>query len=497
MTKIQTNLVGLGAVAVIGAALGGYAYLGVKKPAEAEEQKKEAEAKLFTFEKEKVKKVHLLAQGATMEFERAGDGWALVKPVKADADKPTVDAIVDKMAELKATRWMDVDENAQKHFGLASPVQSVTLEVEGGAKHVLDLGATNAFDQSIYGRREGDTRAALLDSGARTTFDKSLFDAREKRVLVFEDKDLKKVAVTIAPEKKGGKVTEYVLVKEAAKWALEKPLATAADDTTVNQILNGLRNLRATRYATEEAAPADLKKHGLDMPRGKIVLTMAADNAVKTLDLGQVEEGGAKKIYAKRGEAGYVAEVAANAFDDLDKDVFALRDKTVVAFDREALTRVDFTALDGTQLSVKREKKMKEGQSWAEEEFTLTAPREAPAKKFKVSSLLYTLAGAKATAFAAEPAPKDLKKFGLDKPRVAAFYGAEGKLVGKLLVGEKKGDKIYAMAEGGPRVVELESKVLDEWPKNVEDLVEPPPAPPAPPAPIPGQGAAPVVPEKG
>src|SRR3990172_11317734 len=76
------------------------AWFGIVKKDEAKDVKKAAEEKLYAFGPAKVKAITVEAKGETTALARSGDGWRLESPAPAAAERATVEAIVDKVAEL-------------------------------------------------------------------------------------------------------------------------------------------------------------------------------------------------------------------------------------------------------------------------------------------------------------------------------------------------------------------------------------------------------------
>jgi hypothetical protein len=124
---------------------------------------------------------------------------------------------------------------------------------------------------------------------------------------------------------------------------------------------------------------------------------------------------------------------------------------------------------------VSRSKESKDGGT-AEEKFAVEAPASGSAKRWKLSSALYSLANLKAAAFTGTP--KDLAKYGLDKARTYTVVGQDGKPAARVKIGgpvPKNDKRVYAMAEGGDKVVEIEKATADELPKTLEDVLDTPP----------------------
>jgi hypothetical protein len=459
LSQRQRSLTNLTILFTVMVALGLIAYYGVFKRDEQEKKIKEAKEKVFDFDKTKATGLVVFAKDATTELSKEGDTWKITSPIKTDADKSTVDSLIDRLLSMKQKTTVD-DRDLEK-YGLKNPKIRINLKVEGSPDVKLAVGEDNDFDGSTYVQTGTSPDVIQAEGGLKWALEKNTFDLRDKRVMSFEDKDVKAISVT-AP-----KLT-YSLEKADNKWKLVTPVAMAAEETAVNRILSGLRNLRATAF--EEDAK-DLSKYGLDKPVASAVITLATGDARQSVLIGQTGSGSSKKTYAKRGEAPWVAEVAASVIEDLDKPLSDLRDKTVLAFDRDKVSAVKFTS-GATTIQMEKHPATTDGGT---EEWVETAPHQSLAKKWKMSNVLWTLSSMKAASFADEH-PTDLAKYGLDKPsRTVTVVGDDGKEIGTIQFGKENGGNVYATSSANPQVVEVEKNRLNELPSQPQDVEETPP----------------------
>jgi hypothetical protein len=458
--RARTALTTLGLIAAM-VGIFTYAYYGVEKKEEAEAAKKATEEKLYAFDRIRVKQVVVEVNAGKTRIERAteGDGWRIVEPVQAEADKTAVDQVIDKVAGLiRKSEVAGSNEGQAEQYGLAKPVVQVTLTLDDGRTETLALGETNAFDGSVYARPT-DGRVVLVGGDARFPVEKKTFDLREKRLMIFEDKEVTKVEVT--------GVKKYGFIRDGEKWKLTAPLQDQAESQTVDKVLMALRGLRATAFL-----PEGKKEHGLDKPRWTVTLTLR-DGLKHTLALGEPAAKGkadAAKLYARRVEGGEVAEIPPTIAKELDLSTLDLRDKTVVAFDREKVAAVKF---DGASGPIEVKKSSQKSDAGATEEgWAIAAPQSAPAKRWKMSGLLYGLSSLKATAFADESGKK-VAEHGLDKPtQTVTFLDGEGKELARLEVGKEKGEKVFVRSTTSPKIFEVEKSRLSEMPKNLDDLLD-------------------------
>jgi hypothetical protein len=376
-----------------------------------------------------------------------------------------VDAILDMLATVRRRSGV-ADAGGLERFGLDRPSVRVSAGLEGGGSAVLSLGETNAFDGSIFARA-GSGPAVVVGSDTRWPLERDLFDLREKRVLTLAEQDVARLEVA-GP--KGG----YALAREDGHWKVSGPISDRADDATVNRILGALRGLRATRFVD---APGPDRDYGLDRPRFTVRLA-APGGAVRTLSLGappprRKGEPPEAVLYARVSGTRALAAVADSGAKDLEADAFALRDKTVLPFEREKVAAV---RLESNGNAIEVQKKPVAPDAGPADDWVLTSPRAAPVQRWKMSSLLATLSSLRATRFADESG-KSAGERGLATPsRTVTLLGADGKALGRLEVGKEVGGKVYVRSSAGPRIYEVEKSRLADLPRSADDLEEKPAA---------------------
>src|SRR5206468_11558376 len=102
-------------------------------------------------------------------------------------------------------------------------------------------------------------------------------------------------------------------------------------------------------------------------------------------------------------------------------------------------------------------------------EWKLTAPLQVRADFGAVEGLVGRLQSAQMKSIAADEAPPDLKKFGLDKPEVTVNVNA-GSARATLLVGGKADDgTIYVRDASRPMIMTVESSLVDDLKKGGDE----------------------------
>ena len=218
---------------------------------------------------------------------------------------------------------------------------------------------------------------------------------------------------------------------------------------------------------------------GLDKPQVTVVVQPAKGGPFR-FALAEVKEAEKTRTFLLRteGEETTLAELEPGAVFALDKDPLQLRDKTVLVFDRAKVAKVVFKRQGEKDIVVQRSA-ASDGSSSAtsNEEWTVLAPEEGPGKKFKLSSILWSLGSLKATAFL-EEAPKQKPPLG-ETFRQVLLYDAQGKELAVLTVGaEVPGKEGTRYARGTVReLVEMDTGKLQDLPETVADVLEKPSAP--------------------
>src|SRR5215471_634993 len=188
--------------------------------------------RLLTFDSDKLTRVELAAKGQPVEFgKNAQNEWAILKPRPLRADGSAVDSLITKLKDAK----MDLgnpSEDAARKFAGGTKVATVTVTDSGGSQ---TLEVHRDQEKNVYAKSSavGGIYKANVDLGE--ALDKSVDDFRNKKLFDFGFSDPSKVEV------KGAAYT-----KEGDKW---KSGAKVMDNTTVQNLIDKLRDLSATKFA--------------------------------------------------------------------------------------------------------------------------------------------------------------------------------------------------------------------------------------------------------
>ena len=243
-------------------------------------------------------------------------------------------------------------------------------------------------------------------------------DSGPKKEKVFNVESDKIEEISIKAE--AGEQT--TLRKSGTSWQIVAPVTAKPDDAEVSGLTTNLSNLEMQSVVDENAA--DLKEFGLAEPRVRVTFKAGGQN--QTLEIGNKTPPGSD-LYAKRATDKKVFLIASFLDSTFNRKTFDLRDKTAIRVDRDKLDALEVTTPDRTLRFAK-----------ANNEWQLTAPTPGRADFTAVEALTGRIAGLQMKSIA-EAEPKDLKKYGLDKPTATVKIGS-GSSQATLLIGGKTAD---------------------------------------------------------
>ena len=329
MTAGKRALVSALGLLLVAIAVVAFAWFGVERRDATGRARRDAEERIFSFRPGDVTAFTVAAKVDVTRLVRAGEGWRLEAPVRADADRGAVDALVERVAGLrrKAVVADAASPQPEGRYGLAHPRVTVDLTLADGHRATLALGDDNAFDGTLY-VRDGAGTVSVVPGDLRWAVERGAFDLREKRLLRFEPKEAERIEVA-TPR------LSYALVRAGADaWRLESPVREEADGAAVGRLLDALAGLRATAFTAAgpgEAPPAA----GGAARRWSVTVVVRGQAPVKALlwsaprkpgaDAGKAT--GTGPLLARVEGSSETASVPQEVTADLDLDLAALRAK--------------------------------------------------------------------------------------------------------------------------------------------------------------------------
>jgi hypothetical protein len=336
----------------------------------------------------------------TISAVKRDEHWHLTEPLSVPADDQKYREMVRYLTELRQLRVVEEQPSTLDPFGLNAPVLEVRVYMKEPAPPlVLRLGDKNPTGSGYYTQVEGRPAVYLTSTAAKDVLDASLFDLRDKTVLAFDPAAVQEVQLasdTASPV--------HLLRQDADHWQITAPVSAPADAKQVQALLRSIHDTKVQTFVAESAA--DLEPYGLQTPALRLALTMGQERSVKALLLGRVEPD-RKGIYARPSDGSNIVLLPQQFWDNLPKTATALRDKTLLRYDRDHITRLELHSAD-EQIVITRT---------GPRQYQLEQPVSTAGDGDAIYSLLWDLKELKAKDVVAE-APEQLQPYGLEPSRL-------------------------------------------------------------------------------
>ena len=241
----------------------------------------------------------------------------------------------------------------------------------------------------------------------------------------------------------------------AGKWDITAPKAVPADKDSVQSLVGTLTSLSADQVVEDK--PGDLSAYGLATPSFQLAVTKK-DGKTQRLLLGE-EAPTSGLVYAKTDSDPKVYAISTSLKSSLDKTWQDLRDKRLLTFDQDKLTRVELTAKKQT---------VELGRN-AQNEWQILKPSPARADGWQVEELIRKLKDAKMdTSASDEDAKKAASGFASGTPvGVARVTDAAGT---QTLEVRKSKDDYYAKSSVVDGVYKVANDLGTGLDKSPEDF---------------------------
>lgn len=247
------------------------------------------------------------------------------------------------------------------------------------------------------------------------------------------------------------------LRRENGKWLMLEPKALPADQDAAASMVSSLSSLNADKVVEEKAT--DLKPYGLDTPTLDVSV-VKKDGKTEELLIGDDTPTGSGS-YARRAGDTKVVTIATFTKSSLDKRPDDLRDKRLMVFDSDKLTRVELQAAPP-----KRPQTVEFGKN-GQNEWQILKPRPMRADGGQVDTLIGKLKDVKMDL--SSPADEAAKKFAAAaKVATAAVTDAGGTQT--LEVRRDKDKNVYAKGSAVEGVYKVAADIADALDKGTDDF---------------------------
>jgi hypothetical protein len=443
----QTSVV----LAALLVAVGVFYYVYDVRMAPDREKAETRKGRVFSAETADVTQLTLKRSGESIELKREGDAWQMAAPVRARADRGPVEEVITNALTSKIDREIVAAPSSLTDFGLDKPAAEVTLTLKDGKQLALLLGGKSPTGVWVYAKERDKPNVFVIGDSVLRDATRPVADFRDKAILAFDRQQVTGLEIA---------TPDGTLALEPAdnRWKLTRPVALGADADAVSGFLEKLGAAKVKEFVAE--APASLAPYGLDRPwRVTLHTGKDKDRASRALLIGKVEPS--KGVYAMRDGEASVLLIPDDVWTALPKNVASVRDKTVVQFERDKVTRLDVESPKGPVTLVR------ENDKWR-----ITAPQAVAADQVEAGGLLLTLQNLRAQAFLGEDAAAVPRFLARPEVKVTVTDGAGPRSLLLAPSPERRGGQTMAyaaVADRGP-VVLVDGKALTDLSRTLNDL---------------------------
>jgi Domain of unknown function (DUF4340) len=433
-------------MALVLAALGLYLYL-VEFPAkESQDREESARKKVLAVEEQAITLLTFKTDREELVFERnATKGWTLTKPIRAEADSRELQNLIRAIVLGSVHRVVEENPATLAPFGLDKPVAAVTIKA-GAAEDTLLIGDTGPLSSTLYVLRTSDHALLLTDLAPKDFVNKSLMTFRKKDILRVTSGEVDRIRLTYP-------TTEIVLYrvsdKPKPKWKIRYPVEAEADLNEVRMLLFRLEDLKAMSIVDPGPARDALAKT-LKQPRVKI--TLHAPDGDQTVKLHQPDPSSGEAI-AETAPDAPLYRINPTFVKDFTKELYHLQDKRLLGTDESDIAMLNVKTHAETYTLINQ------NGEWVLEDRPTDKVDQQNVNLF-VSRVVSVPAEERVVK---QPGP--LAPYGLVNP-AAEFIatGKDGKLAGKLSIGDQANDLAYAMGHRIPGVYQIRADLLKQIP---------------------------------
>jgi Domain of unknown function (DUF4340) len=243
--------------------------------------------------------------------------------------------------------------------------------------------------------------------------------------------------------------------KSDGQWRLVEPVAADADQGELTAIANALPDLEIQRVVEEN--PPDLKRYGLEMPRIEVGFRKKGSKDFNRLKIGDRTPTG-NELYAQTPDSKRVILLGSSIDGTFNKPTFALRDKSVLQFERDKVTSLELSSKSGDMQFVKS------GTEWR-----IVKPIAARADFGVVEGIIERLHSLQMQNIVAPDGAANPANYGLDKPTGTITIGS-GSARATLLLGSTRDAVINAKDASRPMIFTLAPTITMDVFKALSDV---------------------------
>jgi Domain of unknown function (DUF4340) len=369
-----------------------------------------------------ISRVALKTPAGEMEWQKTGDHWEIVKPLRARGDDQKIGDLIAQVTTARIEQFVADDRGDLHPYGLAEPRGSITLFSQDDKQgQMLQIGSVPEKNKDqVYVRFSARGFVYTLPKKIEEILNTKPNDVRDRHLARIDQKILDRITID-APGK--GKT---VLARKAEDWTIASRNNAPANSQEMRRLLDSLSSEQVTKFVEDVAS--NLPKYGLDKPQLQITFSsFASENTAETkageqpfasIAFGKIE---GNDVYARVGEEPFVVAVNRRILEKIFADPLQWQELSIFKFKPEQIHRCSVVT-DNEQTLVRDANKK---WTWAKGSGAIN--------ENNVQSLLNTLSKLRAVRWTGAT----VSAHGFDKPQLSIAFttSPDDKATHKLIVG--------------------------------------------------------------
>jgi hypothetical protein len=411
--------------------------------------------------------------------------WEIVTPEGIAADSSLIQSFVEELPNLQTTPLAgETAAPVWSEYGLDQPQRVMRVKLKDGKEVALSVGKENPSGYARYGRRDDTAPVLLLDTtDNKSLLEKTLFDLRDKRILPLDFNQATRLEIRFrfgeqqASAEELGRARELGLPTKPARivvtkqpngnWQLDVP-RLRTDHGNTNYLITMLTG--AIMKSIEEEKASSLAKYGLNTPQIRVDIT--TPQGISSLLVGNMKkEGDQEFFYAKNSTWPHVFTILRTAYDQINQDLDAYRNRYLFDFETSNAKRLEVVGPTGEFIFGRR------GEEW----FKAGSPETKMAER-KVENFLNDVHSLRISSYTSDE-PNRFAAYGLNNPwmRIKITFGDQNQE--EIILFSRRNNKFYAARQGEPSVYELSPTEPENLESKLSELTTDAPAAGAAPSP--------------
>jgi Domain of unknown function (DUF4340) len=277
-------------------------------------------------------------------------------------------------------------------------------------------------------------------------------DTATTKILSIPEDQIKEISL-----KKTGAETTVLRKGDDGKWQIAEPKPLRADQDTAKSLAGAFATLNADKVVEDKAT--DLSPYGLNAPTLDVTVTKKDGKSQEFLVGDDQPTGGGS--YAKLAGDAHVYTIASYVKTSIDKTPNDLRDKRLLTFDQDKLTRVDLQPVKGEAVEFGKNN---------QNDWQILKPKPLRADGSQVEELIRKLKDAKMDATISDDDAKKAAAGFASGAKIATVTVADSSGTETLEVRKDKDKNYYAKSSAVDGIYKVTADLGDGLDKKVDDF---------------------------